>query len=165
MELRRLGCGGYGLLRSGNAGLTLVEILIAAALLAVFTAGTVSAVTQMNRYATASRLSTLALAVAQQRIDEVLTTSWQLSQPRPGVLTLGTATEPNLPLNDDAFNSARSDLRSLFTELDLRVPASRTTEITEVSPRIVRAVVTVTFTYRNRPYQVSLTTLRASDSI
>jgi type II secretory pathway pseudopilin PulG len=153
------------MLRSGEAGLTLVEILIAAALLAVFTAGTVSAVTQMNRYATASRLSTLALAVAQQRIDEVLTTSWQLSQPRPAALTLGTKTEPNLPLNDDAFNSARADLRSLFTELDLRVPATRTTEITEVSTRIVRAVVTVTFTYRSRPYQVSLTTLRASDSI
>jgi hypothetical protein len=80
------------------------------------------------------------------------------------VLAAGTATETALPLNNDNFNNAAA-LRSAFTHLDMPVSATRTTQITDVSARMVRAVITVQFTYRNRPHTMRVTTLRTIDDI
>jgi type II secretory pathway pseudopilin PulG len=150
--------------RAAAAGFTLVEVVVAGCLLAVLIAGSLAALTQINRWATSARLRTLALAVAQQRIDAVQTTPWQPGAARAAILTAGTATETNLPLNNDAFNSA-TGLSSAFTNLDAQTNVTRTTVVTDVTTRTLRAVVTVTFTYRNRPHAVTLTTLRATDSI
>lgn len=144
-------------------GFTLPEVVVAGAILAIFVAGSVATMAQINRWASAARLRTLALALAQQKSDEVLTTPWQTRGTRPAVLATGTNTEA-LPLNSDAFNNA-TGLSSAFTALDTPVTATRTTQVTDVSTRTVRAVVTVAFTYRNRPYTVRLTTLRATDDI
>ena len=150
------------------AGFTLVEVVIAGGMLAILVAGSFIALTQINRWATSARLRTLALAVAQQRIDLLATTPWQVATARPAVLTAGTATENNLPLNNDGFNSG-TGLSSAFTNLDSEgisaATATRTTEVTNLTARTLRVAVTVTFTYRNRPHSVSLTTLRATDSI
>ena len=148
----------------GISGFTLVEVLIAGALLAVLISGSVTALTQMNRSATAARLRTIALAVAQQRIDQVETTPWQVGGTRPAILTAGTTTENNVPLNNDNYNAATS-LISPYTNLDSQVNSTRTTVVTDLTARTLRAQVTVTFTYRNRPYAITLTTLRATDSI
>jgi hypothetical protein len=145
-------------------GFTLPEVVIAGTILAIFIAGSVATMAQINRWATAARLRTLALAIAQQKSDEILTTPWNIIGGRPTVLTSGTATETGLPLNNDDFNAA-TGLSSAFTSFDTPVAATRTTQITDVSSRLVRAVVTVTFTYRNRPQSMSLTTLRAIDDI
>ncbi len=147
-----------------RSGFTIVEVVIAAGMLAVFAAGAMVAMTQINRFAAASRLQTLALAVAQQRVDEVLTVPWVLNAPRPEVLKVGSQTETDLPLNNDAFNS-QSSLSSPFTALDLQVNARRVTEITNLAPRRVRAVITVSYAYRGRNYALSLTTIRATDNI
>jgi type II secretory pathway pseudopilin PulG len=149
--------------RREDLGFTLVEVVIAGAMIAIFVIGAVVAMTQMNRFASASRLRTLALAAAQQRIDEVLTTAWQINA-RPPVLAAGSRTEIDLPLNNDAFNS-QNGLSSAFTALDLQVSATRVTEVRDLLPRRVRAVVSVSYTYRGRPYSVSLTTIRATDNI
>jgi Tfp pilus assembly protein PilV len=150
--------------RRRSFGFTLPEVVIAGAILALFVAGSVATMAQINRWATAARLRTLALAVAQQKSDEVLTAPWNVISGRPAVLTAGTATETGLPLNNDNFNAA-TGLSSAFTSLDTPVAATRTTQVTDVSSRLVRAVVTVSFTYRNRPQTMSLTTLRAIDDI
>jgi len=150
--------------RRHSRAFTLPEVVIAGAILALFVAGSVATMAQINRWAAAARLRTLALALAQQKSDEVLTTPWQIRGTRPAVLSAGTATETALPLNNDEFNNA-SGLSSAFTSLDTPVTANRTTQITDVSTRLVRAVVTVSFTYRNRPYNMTLTTLRAVDDI
>ena len=145
-------------------GFTLPEVVIAGAILVLFVAGSVATMAFLNRWAAAARLRTLALALAQQKSDELLTTSWQTRSPRPTVLTAGTTTESALPLNNDTFNAA-TGLSSAFTNLDTPIVATRTTQITDLSTRMVRAVVTVTYTYRSRPYTMSLTTLRAIDDI
>ena len=155
--------------RRGPAGFTLVEVLIAGALLAMLISGAVTALTQMNRSATAARLRTIALAVAQQRIDQIETTPWQDWVTRPAILAVDgtgtrTTTENNVPLNNDNYNAATS-LISPYTNLDAQVLSTRTTVITNLPPRSLRAVVTVTFTYRNRPYAITLSTLRTTDSI
>lgn len=147
-----------------RAGFTLVEVALAGCLLALLVSAAVVTLTQINRWATSTRLRTLALTVAQQRIDQVQTVPWQLLDTRPALLMPGTVTENSVPLNNDPFNST-SGLSSAFTNLDTQVNATRTTVVTNLTPRTVRSVVTVTFIYRNRPHSVSLNTLRASDSI
>lgn len=153
-----------GRLRRGTAGFTLVEVLIAGALLAVLISGSVTALTQLNRWATGARLRTIAQAVAQQRIDLIETTPWQVIGTRPTILAAGTTTETNVPLNNDDYNAATS-LISPYTNLDSQVMSTRTTVITDLTTRTLRATVTVTFTYRNRPFTITLNTLRATDSI
>lgn len=143
---------------------TLAEVVIAGALLAVLVSGAVMAMTQMNRAATAARLRTIALAVAQQRIDLIMTTPWQIDQTRPTLLTATTTTENNVPLNNDNYNAATS-LITPYTTLDYQVNSTRTTVITDINTRTLRATVTVSFTYRNRPYVITLNTLRVTDSI
>ncbi len=155
--------------RRGLAGFTLVEALIAGALLAVLISGAVTAMTQLNRSATAARLRTIALAVAQQRIDQIETTPWQDWATRPAILAVDvsgtrTTTENNVPLNNDNYNASTS-LISPYTNLDAQVLSTRTTVVTNVPPRSLRAVVTVTFTYRNRLMTITLNTLRTTDSI
>jgi hypothetical protein len=155
-------------------------VVIAGGLLAMLVAGSFIALTQINRWATAARLRTLALAMAQQRIDLIQTAPWQAGVPRPAIIDARnppppstaaptypcsyTTTENNLPLNNDAFNSATS-LASPYSGLDVQVVDTRTTTITDLTARTLRATVTVTYTYRNRVQTVTLTTLRTSDSI
>jgi len=145
-------------------GFTLPEVVIAGAILALFVAGSVATMAQINRWANAARLRTLALALAQQKADEILTTPWQMRSTRPAVLTAGTATEATLTLNNDPHNNAVG-LSTAFTNLDTPVSATRTTVITDLPPRQLRATVSVNFTYRGRPYAVNFTTLRAADDI
>lgn len=147
-----------------NQAFTILEAAVASAMLAGLVAALAIALTQINRWATAARLKTLALAVAQQKVDEVLTTKWLVRGTRPAVLAAGAVTENTLQLNNDALNS-QTGLSSAFTALDTPVPATRVTQITDLPPRSVRAAVTVTFTYRGRTYTTGLTTLRVTDDI
>jgi prepilin-type N-terminal cleavage/methylation domain-containing protein len=146
------------------SGFTLFEVLIAVTVVAVFMCATFTALTQINRYANSARLRTLALAVAQQRIDEVLTVPWSAGGAVPSILSVGTQTETDLPLNNDPLNS-QAGLSSAYTGLDVQVNATRTTAVTSVSTRTLRAVVTVAYTYRSRNFLITLTTLRATDTI
>jgi Tfp pilus assembly protein PilV len=147
-----------------SAGFTLAEVLIASGLLAVLIVGSVVTLTQLNRSATASRLRSIALAVAQQRLDQIMITPWQVTGTAPAILTPGTTTETNVPLNNDNYNASTS-LISPYTSLDSQVLATRTTVVTAVTSTTLRASVTVTYTYRNRQCSFTLNSLRATDSI
>src|SRR5688572_27811375 len=57
-----------------TGGFVLAEHLIAGGMMVVFAMSALVALVQANRLAAASRLQAIALAVAQQRIDEILTT-------------------------------------------------------------------------------------------
>lgn len=151
-------------LKLNRRGFTLVEVLVAAGVLFIFSATALAALTQFNRYAQASRLRAHALALAQQRIDEVLTVQWRVNAARPAVLVAGTQVENNLALNADA-NNQQTALRSEFTNIVTTVRGNRATQITNLTPRTLRAVVTVTFSYLGRSYSISLTTIRATDTI
>jgi prepilin-type N-terminal cleavage/methylation domain-containing protein len=149
--------------RSRRSGFTFVEILVAMGVLVLFSGAAMAALTQFNRFATASRLRSHALALAQQRIDDVLTTQWLLGLSRPPELTAGTVTETNLVMNADAKNSATA-LKSDFTDLGVPIACTRTSTVTDISARTLRVTVTVTFTYANRTYNVALNTMRATDN-
>ncbi len=121
----------FALRKATRSAFTLIELVIASGIIALFMCGAFTALTQMNRFANTARLRTIALAVAQQRVDEVLTTAWSTASGRPAVLAIGTATEANLPLNNDPFNT-QTGLASAYTALDVQVTATRTTAITDI---------------------------------
>ena len=147
-------------LKSG--GFTFVELVIAMAVLVVFAATTFAALTQFNRFAAASRLRSHAVSLAQQQIDQILTAGWNTE--KPTLLATGTRKETDIPLHTDELNE-KADLKSVFTEVVTPVVATRETTVAEVTSRQIRATVTVTFTYASRNYTVTLTTLRAADTI
>jgi len=147
-----------------KAGFTFLELVVGMAVLVLFAAVAFAALTQLNRFATASRLRVHALALAQQQIDEVLTVQWRVNGTRPPVLVTGTRLENNLTLNADAAND-RADLTSLFTDLVTPVSANRVIRVTDLTSRTLRASVTVNYTYANRNYSVSLSTVRTTDTI
>jgi prepilin-type N-terminal cleavage/methylation domain-containing protein len=84
-----------------------------------------------------------------------------------------TTTETGLPLNNDNFNSTDAGLGSAFTNSDVQVLDSRKTVITKLadcsgtaagaSSRLLRADVTVTYTYRGKQVIVSGSIMRTSD--
>jgi len=61
---------------AGQAGLTLVEVLIALAIIAVTVGGSITALSQMNSVAQSSRLITGAQAVAQNHLDDAINRDW-----------------------------------------------------------------------------------------
>jgi prepilin-type N-terminal cleavage/methylation domain-containing protein len=159
-----------------ETGLTLVEVVIAIAILALFATVAFGAFSQMNRLASEARLRTLATAMAQHKIEEVVNVPWPSDEPDPAVLAVGVNTEANLPLNDNAlvvFNENDDPPRtSKVANLDGGALATRTTTITlepgsvEIIPGVTkmrRIRVQVAYTFRGRPQLVELSTLRTVD--
>lgn len=166
-------------LQKHRRAFTLLEVSFAVAVFSLFAVGSIYALTQANRFASNSRYRTLALAACQQKIDQVMTAPWSMSpnSTTPPVLSVNpttftsTTTESALPLNNDAFNSA-TGLSSAFTNSDVQVLDSRVTVITkqtdctgksDLTSRLLRADVTVTYTYRGKQVTVSMSTLRTAD--
>ncbi len=147
-----------------KAGFALVEAVIATGILAFFVCASLIALTQLNKFAAVSRLRTLAMAFALQKADAIMTVPWGVASATPSLLAAGTTTENSLPLDNDALN-AQTGLGSPFSGLDLQTNATRVTTISRLTARTVQAVITVSYVYRGKTYTVSLTTLRATDSI
>ncbi|MEP6667977.1 MAG: prepilin-type N-terminal cleavage/methylation domain-containing protein [Chthoniobacter sp.] len=160
---------------SHRQAFTLIEVSFAVAVFSLFAVSSIYALTLANQFASTSRYETLALAAAQQKIDQIMTTPWSVGSTAPAVLAANstpvTTTENNLPLNNDALN-AGTGLSSAFTSYDTQVLDSRTTTITKLtdcsgnsgtSSRLLRADVVVAFTYRGKPHTVTLNTLRGTD--
>jgi type II secretory pathway pseudopilin PulG len=148
----------------GRAAFTVLELCFAIAIFSFFAVGSVLALVQFNRFANNSRYQTLALTAAEQRMDQIMTVPWSVLGTRPAILTTGTTTESNLPLNNDSFNST-SGLSSAFTTLDTQVLDPRTTVISAVTgnTRLLSVTVTVNYTYRGRAYSIAINSMRATD--
>lgn len=145
------------------------------AVFSLYAVASVYSLTQANRFASTSRYETLALSAAQQKIDQIMAVPWSVMGTVPTVLTAGTTTEAaptvNLLLNNDPLN-AGAGLSSAFTSYDTQVLDSRTTVITKLTDcsgqtgaksRLLRADVTVAYTYRGKAHSITLSTLRETD--
>lgn len=140
--------------RSTAAGFTLVEVTIAGALIALCATFAYATILVSNRTAVSNRLFTLAQEIARDRIDRLECAAPynpQMSQVPPD-LALGTRTQ-TVPLYVDPTNSATL------------VTATLTTAIADLGSYNARSgLVTVSYTFRGRTYQVQMNTLRTSDS-
>lgn len=164
----------------GQAGFTLMEMMFAVAMFGAFAVVSILSFTTFNRFASNSRYQTLALAVAQERMDEIMTsqcTSNTNSSLGPKLALSGTTVSPNssnvyssivesnLPLNNDPYNLTRKTVISGTTQqaltvtltgtiaagaVDTQVIDTRTTTFTAVSGNVRLLKVTVTVAYTYR---------------
>jgi type II secretory pathway pseudopilin PulG len=148
--------------RRWQAGLTLVEVIVAAGMISVTCSSVMFAFTSLNQMAMVSRLYTGAAINAQSQIDLISTDSPFEPQYNivPSELQPGTTSTSVTVYRDPISN---------FT-----VTGTMTTTVTAANGTyangsntdtlyLYEATVTVTYSYRNRNYSVSMSTLRTAD--
>lgn len=138
------------------AAFTLVEVMVATAVMSIVATFAYATILATNRSAVSNRLYTMAQEMARDQVDRIeCATPFnpQLTPPQlPPELTLGTTTK-TVPLYVDPTTSATV------------VNATMTTLVTDTGSYNSRAaLVTVQFVFRGHTYQVQMNTLRASDS-
>jgi prepilin-type N-terminal cleavage/methylation domain-containing protein len=139
------------------AAFTMVEVLAAIAIAGIGITSTVAALTRLNQFASTDRNATGAYAALMTEIDKIQSATPFNPQAGqiPAVLTPGV--HPAVPVE-----IYREDPSS-----DTVVSGTTTSTVVDVSTpgvaAMYRATVTVNYTYRNRPYTFSMSTLRASD--
>ena len=176
----------------GQSAFSLMELAFAVALFSAFAVVSILAFSHFNRFASNARYETLALAVAQQKMDQVMTspctinsntslgpiltlTGTTVSPNSSNIYTSGT--ENNLPLNNDKYNLTRTiNSGSALTTLlsgtiaagveDTQVIDTRVTSYTAVSGNVnlLKVTVTISYTYRGTAFSLSLASLRATDN-
>jgi type II secretory pathway pseudopilin PulG len=163
-----------------QSAFSMMELMFAVAAFSAFAVITILSFTTFNRFASNARYETLALSVAQEHVDEIMTVPCNTnSTPNLGpVLSMtGTTVAPNssnvytsgtetsLPLNNDPYNLTRKTtlsgtsplaLTALLTgtivagSLDTQVIDTRVTTFAPVSSNTRLLSFTVTVTYTYR---------------
>ncbi|HZR77896.1 MAG TPA: prepilin-type N-terminal cleavage/methylation domain-containing protein [Chthoniobacterales bacterium] len=145
-------------------GFTLMEVVMALAVIGTMGAGCYVGFNSLNAYAVSSRLYSEAQSAAQNQIDLIL--SKEPFDPTkgkiPSVLTLGTTTTPNVFVYKDPVSGNAVVTGTMTTTVtdtgDTMTYAGSTTAL-----NVYRATVTVNYTYRNKSYSVSMDTMRTGD--
>jgi prepilin-type N-terminal cleavage/methylation domain-containing protein len=150
---------------TGTRGFTLVEVLVAAALLGIVAASSIWALTQANNYAAISRLYTGAETAAQNQVDYLMSDSpFNPQSSEYGTTnewTLGTGTAQTVTIYSDPAGAAGKAL----TITGQMVTTVKDTGLTTASQglNLYYATVIVTYTFRSKTYTVQLNAMRASD--
>ena len=151
------------------AAFSLVEAMVGISVLGIGVASAVGALTKFNSIASISRNATGAYAAVMNQVDLIQSdapfnphkTNPDGTAQIPPELQLGTQTQNNVPVYQDpntgvvvsgTMTTTVSDISSTYTQ------GSQTYPVT-----MYQAVVTVTYTYLNRNYSFSMSTIRASD--
>jgi len=147
------------------AGFTLTEAAVAIAVIGISMTAFVITMTSLNQSASIARNATGAAAALQNQIDLIQSdgpfnpqkTNSDGSPQIPPELVLGTHVTNNIPIYKEPVAGTI-------------VAGTMTTTVTDMSPvlngitmPLYRADVQVTYTYRNKTYTLSRSTLRASD--
>lgn len=145
---------------------TLVEVLVATAILGVVAGSSIWALAQANNYASISRLYTGAATVAQSRIDVLLTEgpfNPQYDPPEiPASLALGdSAPQPVTIYTEPSNNNAQP--HAVMGQMVTSVTKINVTAKGTIPLDLYSATVVVTYTYRSKTYRVQLNAMRASD--
>ncbi len=146
------------------AGVLLVEVLVAAGVLALVIVGGGQALLTANRMAAASRVWTGARAVVQRNIDTALTATFTQATV-PSILAI-TGANGSVWDDDGGFDNtvqiAVQDNNSLIVATGTLM---RTVVAVSNSDNadIRRITFTLTYTYRGRANTVSMTTMRSID--
>ncbi len=118
----------------------------------------------LNTYAVSSRLYSEAQSAAQNQIDLIL--SKEPFDPTknkiPTVLTVGTTTTPNVFVYKDPV-TGNAVVSGTMTTTVTDTGATMTYTGSTTALNTYRATVTVSYSYRNKDYSVSMDTMRAGD--
>ena len=145
---------------------TLVEVLVATAILGVLAGSAIWALVQANNYASIARLYTGAETAAQNQIDVVMTDgpfNPQYAPPQvPPCLALGISAPQTVTIYTEpagAGGQAHAITGQMVTTVSkINVVAKGTLPLDVYS-----ATVVVTYTFRSKNYRVQLHAMRASD--
>jgi prepilin-type N-terminal cleavage/methylation domain-containing protein len=145
-------------------GFTLMEVVMALGVIGTMGAGCYVGFNSLNAYAVSSRLYSEAQSACQNQIDLIL--SKEPFDPTkskiPTVLTLGTTTTPNVFVYKDPV-SGNSVVTGSMTTTVSDPGATMTYAGSTTALNLYRATVAVTYTYRNKTYNVSMDTMRTGD--
>jgi prepilin-type N-terminal cleavage/methylation domain-containing protein len=155
MKLRRHG---------GKRAFTLMEVVMALAVVGTMGAGAYVGFNSLNTYAISSRLYSEAQTAAQNQIDLILSKEPfdPMNNKIPTVLTLGATTTPNVFIYKDPVSGkvvVTGTMTSTITDLGTTMTFAGSTK--NLNTR--RATVTVSYTYRGHDYAVSMDTMRTGD--
>ena len=118
----------------------------------------------LNAYAVSSRLFSEAQTAAQNQIDLILSKEpFDVATNKiPSVLALGTTTTPNVFIYTDPVSGSVVVTGTMTTTI---TDTGSTMNFTGVNTNlnVRRATVTVSYTYRNKTYNVSMDTARTAD--
>jgi prepilin-type N-terminal cleavage/methylation domain-containing protein len=151
------------------SGFSLVEVIVGIAVIAIGAACAVGALTRFNSLACAARNATGAYTVVMNQIDLIQSdspfnpqkTNTDGTAQIPPELQIGTQTQNNISVYQDpktgvivtgTMTTTVSDISSTYTNGSVTFPLT-----------LYKAVVTVTYTYLNRNYSFSMSTIRTSD--
>jgi type II secretory pathway pseudopilin PulG len=144
-----------------TSALTLLEVIFALSLIGIAASSTLWGLTQMNNQAAISRCYTGAATAAQNQIDLILSDgpfNPQKSQV-PSELKLGTQSVSNVPVYQDPVSGVIVSGKMSTTVTDISVTYGSWNMLMSM----YQATVTVTYTFRNRSYAVTMSTIRCSD--
>src|SRR5437763_10561974 len=142
-------------LKNGRRAFTLMEVVMALAVIGTMGAGCYVGFNSLNTFAVSSRLYSEAQTAAQNQIDLIL--SKEPFDPTkskiPTVLTVGTTTTPNVFIYKDPVSGntvVTGTMATTVTDPGTTMNfAGATTNL-----NTYRATVTVSYTYRNTNYSV-----------
>ncbi|MGA3169441.1 MAG: hypothetical protein ABSE62_00355 [Chthoniobacteraceae bacterium] len=154
----RLHCGS----RRRLAGLTLVEVMVSAAMIGLTCTVVMFAFAQLNQMSMITRLYSGACTYAQSQIDylDTVTPFQPQNSSVPAGLTPGTTTT-NVTVYQDPISGFT--INGTMTTTVSTANTSYTSGSTTDTLYLYSATVTVTYQYRDRNYTVSLSTCRTSD--
>src|SRR6266481_118326 len=155
--------------RKKSAAFALAEVMMGISILGIGITSTVGALTKFNSIASISRNATGAYTAVMNRIDLIQSDSPfnpQKTNPDgsaqiPPELKIGTQTQNNVSVYQDpntgvivsgTMTTAVTDVSSTYTSGSTTFPLT-----------MYKAVVTITYTYLNRNYSFSMSTIRTSD--
>ncbi len=154
------------LARWATAAFSLIEIVIALGVLGTMASGAYIGFNAINAFAVSSRLYSEAQAVAQNQIDLILSKGpFNLEtnpQRVPAVLALGTTVTPNVFIYRDSVSGTAIVTGSMSTTIS-DYPATMTYASQTKNLNIRQATVTVSYSWRNKDYNVTMETLRTAD--
>ena len=154
---------------AGQRGFTIVEAAVGVTILGIGVACTVGALTKLNSIASMARNATGAYTTVMNQIDLIQSdspfnpqkTNLDGTAQIPPELQLGTQTKNNIPVYQDpntgvivsgTMTTTVTDISSTYTNGSTTFPLT-----------MYRAVVTINYTYLNRNYSFSMSTIRTSD--
>jgi prepilin-type N-terminal cleavage/methylation domain-containing protein len=147
---------------------TLVELMVSLSIIGLVASSSVFALLDSNRFATKDRLTSVAKAACQERIDQALTTPYTTPDALPPLFVLnGIIPAPNG--SPDRGTQTTTESVSLYIDqLSTNQVVVQGTRVTRVSLSdaalgLVRVWVRVDYSFRSKPYSYEMYVVRAPD--
>jgi type II secretory pathway pseudopilin PulG len=143
-----------------QGGFTLIDVVVTSAILILIASTAMYALTSINRYASFNRVHAAAESIVQNQIDQILTRGPYIpTNTPPDIPTILTNGPPvDLPVFTDPESG-----NPLVTGTLTTVIQDTGAKSNGITLYVLKAAVTLDFTFRAKKYTIAMDTLRAPD--